>query len=208
MNSLETKSELSYAVVMLAAGSSTRMGSPKQLLIYEGKLLIRHAVEVALRTTCDAVVVVLGANAGPIRAALEGLETGDKQVVVVDNPRWPEGMGTSIHAGIQAVELLGREGAILALADQPLITPDILNSLAAEHLRSGLPIVASQYAGTVGVPVFFAKSHFPQLAALAPDQGCKGVILKNGSAALRIDCPQAEVDIDTPADFAAFEKAG
>ena len=199
MNSPETRS--SYAIVMLAAGSSTRMGTPKQLLLYEGKPLIRHAAEVALRTACDALVVVLGANAQQIRLALEGLDFGAKPVVVVDNPRWPEGMGTSIQAGMQAVERLGMEGAILALADQPFITPEILNHLAEEHIRTGQPIVASEYAGTVGVPVFFAKSHFPQLAALAPDQGCKGVILKNGDWALRVSCPEAEIDIDTPADY-------
>jgi molybdenum cofactor cytidylyltransferase len=208
VNLPEAKLKKSYAIVLLAAGSSTRMGFPKQLLTYDGKPLIRHSIEVALRTSCDAVVVVLGANAAQIRTALEGIETGDKQVVVTENFRWPEGMGTSIRAGIEAVERLGVEDAILALADQPLITPEILNRLAGEHVRTGQPIVASQYAGTVGVPVFFAGSHFPQLAALAPDQGCKGVILKNRDGAMRIDCPEAEVDIDTPADYEAIQAAG
>ena len=110
-------------------------------------------------------------------------------------------MGTSIQAGIRAAEALELDGAILALADQPLVTSAILCHLAAEHQRTGQPIVASQYAGTVGVPVYFAKSHFPQLLALAPDQGCKGVILKHSDFALRIDCPEAEADIDTPVDY-------
>jgi molybdenum cofactor cytidylyltransferase len=192
-----------YAVILLAAGNSARMGSPKQLLDYHGKPLIRHATEIALRTKCAAVVIVLGANAAEIRNALDGIETGQEKVEVIENPRWAEGMGTSIQTGVQAVEALGFTGAILALADQPLITPEILNRLIAEHERTGQPIVASQYAGTVGVPVFFAQSHFSQLMALAPDQGCKGVILKNGDAALRIDCPEAETDIDTPLDYEA-----
>lgn len=166
------------------------------MLDYHGKPLIRHATETALATGCAEVIVVLGANASPIAAAL-----ADIPVVVVENPRWAEGMGTSICAGIRTAAALGMRGAILALADQPLITPEILRNLVAEHEHTGKPIVASQYAGTVGVPVYFAMSHFPQLLELAPEQGCKGVILKNAEAALRIDCPQAEADVDTRADY-------
>ena len=125
----------------------------------------------------------------------------DVPVVVVENPRWAEGMGTSIQTGIRTANSLGMQGVILALADQPLVTPEILHRLAEEHERTRKPIVTSHYAGTVGVPVYFAKSHFPQLLALAPDQGCKGVILKNGDDALRIACPEAEADVDTPADY-------
>lgn len=190
-----------YAVILLAAGNSSRMGSPKQLLDYRGIPLVRHATEIALGTECPAVVVVLGANALEVRKALDGVTTGQKKLAVVENPRWLEGMGTSIQTGVNAVESLGLDGAILALADQPLITPEILNRLLTEHQRTSKPIITSRYAGTVGVPVFFAKSHFPQLMALAPDQGCKGVILRNGDAALAIDCPEAEADIDTPFDY-------
>jgi molybdenum cofactor cytidylyltransferase len=189
------------AVILLAAGSSTRMGTPKQLLDFRGKPLLRHAVETALRTKSDAVVVVLGANAAKIRECLASVDTGGKTLEVVENPRWSEGMGTSIQTGLRTVEMLGLTGAILALADQPLVTPEILDRLITEHDRTGQPIIASHYAGTVGVPAYFANSRFPQLMDLAPDQGCKGVILKNGDAALRIDCPEAELDIDTPADY-------
>lgn len=185
-----------HAVVILAAGSSSRMGSPKQLLSYQGKPLIRHAVETAFASGCGHVIVVLGANAEPIRAALDGLP-----VAICENPEWAGGMGTSIRCGITRAEELGLDGAILALADQPLVTGAILARLIEEHLQTGQPIVTSQYAGTVGVPVYFAKSHFGQLLALAPDQGCKGVILRNGDHALRIDCPEAEADIDTPDDY-------
>ena len=185
-----------HAVVLLAAGSSSRMGSPKQLLSYRGEPLIRHAVETAFASGCGHVIVVLGANAEPIRAALDGLA-----VDAVENREWAGGMGTSIRRGIARAEELGLDGAILALGDQPLVTGAILARLIEEHLQTGQPIVTSQYAGTVGVPVFFAKSHFGQLLALAPDQGCKGVILRNGDNALRIDCPEAEADIDTPDDY-------
>lgn len=208
MNWSDAERSSSCALILLAAGSSSRMGSAKQLLDYQGKPLIRHAVEIALQTKCEAVVVVLGANAEKIRKSLSGIAAGRKIFEVVENPRWKEGMGASIQAGVRAVELLGCGGAILALADQPLITPAILDRLLTEHERSGQPIVASQYAGTVGVPVFFAKSHFPQLLALAPDQGCKGVIQKNGDAVSRIDCPEAAADVDTPLDYDALRRTG
>ncbi len=189
------------AVILLAAGNSTRMGAPKQLLDFRGKPLLRHALETALRSKCAGVVVVLGANAGAIRPSLAEAEHGGKWVEVAENPRWAEGMGTSIQAGLQAAERRGTTGIILALADQPLVTSAMLDRLVDAHADTGMPIVASQYAGTVGVPVFFSSEYFGQLLALAPDQGCKGVIVKSGDAALRIDCPEAAVDVDTPEDY-------
>ena len=194
-----------YAVVILAAGGSSRMGSPKQLLPFAGKPLVRHAVETALQTNCRGVVVVLGANAGEIRPVLEGLETRGKFLTITENPRWAEGMGSSIHAGLEALSAQQVQGLILTLSDMPLVTAAILQRLASEHDRTGQPIVSSSYAGTVGVPVFFAASHFSQLQELAPQQGCKGVILKNGEAVLRIPCPEAEADIDTPQDYARLQ---
>jgi len=186
-------------VVLLAAGSSTRMGSPKQLLKFRGKTLIRHAAETALASGCRSVIVVLGARAQQIRE-----ELSDVPVEIVENARWQEGMGTSIQTGVCVAEDLKLDGAILALADQPLVTPEILSNLVSEHERTGKPIVASAYAGTVGVPVYFARSHFAQLLALQPSQGCKGVILSGGDDALHIDCPQAETDVDTPEDYASI----
>ena len=77
--------------------------------------------------------------------------------------------------------------------------------LLEQILPTGKPIVTSEYAGTVGVPVLFSEQYFPNLLALQPDQGCKGVILKHNDNALRIACPEAEVDIDTPGDFQKLE---
>lgn len=172
------------------------MGSPKQLLDFGGKPLIRYSVETALASEASHVVVVLGARAEQIRPALDGLP-----VSIVENPAWEQGMGTSIQAGVREAQRLGCEGVILTLADQPFVTAQKLNTLMSEHKLTGKPIVTAEYAGTVGVPVFFAASHLPQLLALGPDQGCKGVILKNGDAALRIATPEAELDVDTPEDY-------
>jgi molybdenum cofactor cytidylyltransferase len=195
-----------FGVVVLAAGSSSRMGSPKQLLNYGGKPLLRHAADVALASMCGSVprnvIVVLGSRAQELRPALEGLP-----VTILENPRWEEGMGTSIHSGVERAQADGLDGVILALADQPLVTSEILDRLARTHMETGQPIVAAQYAGTVGVPVFFSREFFPNLLALKPAQGCKGVILSHAGSAIHLDCPEAEMDVDTPQDYDRVQRS-
>jgi molybdenum cofactor cytidylyltransferase len=185
------------ALILLAAGNSARMGSAKQLLDFRGKPMLRHAVESAQASGCNPVIVVLGANEAEIRPALAGLD-----VEIVVNERWAEGMGTSIQTGLRALENRDIGGAILALSDQPFVTADFLRGLIERYRESGRSIVAAQYAGTAGVPAFFAREAFPLLMALKPDQGCKGVILSHPGDALLVDCPEAAMDIDTPEDYA------
>jgi molybdenum cofactor cytidylyltransferase len=184
------------AFVLLAAGNSVRMGAPKQLLDYRGQPLLRHAAAAALASGCRPIVVVLGAREQELRDVLAGLP-----VEIAVNERWADGLGTSIQTGIRVIE--GRSdvsGAVLGLADQPQVTPEFLRGLIASHTGSGTMIVASRYSGTVGVPAYFAREAFPLLMALAPDKGCKGVILGSASVLL-VDCPDAAMDIDTPDDY-------
>lgn len=185
-------------IVLLAAGNSTRMGQPKQLLDFGGKPLIRHCAEAALASRCRPVIVVCGEREAEIRTALAGLP-----VECVANPEWAGGMGTSIHAGLTALAEHAVDGVVLTLGDLPLLTAGIFDGLIAAQEASGKPIVAAAYSGTVGVPVLFLKPHFGALLALAPNQGCKGVILGNASVALHIPCPEAEVDVDTPEEYRA-----
>ena len=184
------------ALILLAAGSSSRMGEAKQLMAFGKGRLIEHAMRQALASRCRPVVVVLGARSEQIREVLEGWP-----VLVAVNERWEEGMGTSIQCGLAALAESGVEGAILALADQPMVTGEVYDRLLARHEATGQPIVAAQYAGTVGVPVFFARRRWADLEGLAPGQGCKGVILANPGEVCRMDCPEAEMDLDTPADL-------
>ncbi len=191
---------MQFGIVVLAAGNSTRMGTAKQLLDYCGKPLLRHTVEVAVRAMSQShVSVVLGSRIPELLPALAGLP-----VTILENPRWEEGMGTSIHTGVAHAEAAGLDGVILALADQPLITPESLDRLIHTHMETRQPIVAAQYAGTVGVPVFFSREFFPKLLALKPQQGCKGVILSHPDHAFHLDCPEAEIDIDTPQDYSSL----
>jgi molybdenum cofactor cytidylyltransferase len=172
------------------------MGEPKQLMDYSGRPLVRHAVDTALASVCKPVIVVLGANEEAVRHAVH-----DLPIETAHNPRWAEGMGTSIQTGVRAAARSDLDGVILALADQPLLTAQVYNRLVAQQEATGKPIVASEYADTVGVPALFTKQCFPHLLALAPEQGCKGVILAHGERAMRIACPEAETDIDTPVDY-------
>jgi molybdenum cofactor cytidylyltransferase len=191
------------ALILLAAGSSTRMGSAKQLLDFGGKPMLRFAAETAQASGCEPVIIVLGAHEAEIRPALADLD-----VEIIVNERWAEGMGTSIQAGLRALENRDVCGAILALSDQPFVTSDFLRGLVEKHRESGRSIVAAQYSGTAGVPVFFTRQAFPLLMALKPDQGCKGVILGHPSDALLVDCPDAAKDIDTPEDYALALRTG
>ncbi len=179
-------------LILLAAGASTRMGQPKQLMPYRGVPMVRHAATVALASSCRPVIVVTGANAEAVGAALDGLP-----VTIVFNAEWEGGMGTSISAGLRA--LPGEaDGAVLALADQPLITSEIYDSLLSEP---ECDIVAARYAGTVGVPVLFLRRYFDDLLALPASQGCKGVILSHREVCRFVDCPEAEMDVDTPEGY-------
>src|SRR5690348_15246469 len=105
---------MTTAILILAAGNSIRMGTPKQLLDVGGQPLVRHAAGIALESGCGPVAVILGANEAAIAPALAGLP-----VEIVYNPRWPEGMGTSIQAGLKSEKARGADGIIIFLADQP-----------------------------------------------------------------------------------------
>jgi molybdenum cofactor cytidylyltransferase len=186
-------------LVLLAAGGSSRMGSPKQLLPYNGQPLVRHAARIALSSRCSPVIIVVGSAASQVRGALAELP-----IEIIENQRWTEGMGTSIIAGVTAARERGLAGVILALADQPLVTSAVYDRLIDAQAESGQPVVASEYAETAGVPALFMASFFDHLLALKPTEGCKGLILAHPADALRIPCPEAETDIDTREDYAAI----
>lgn len=188
------------AVILLAAGNSSRMGCAKQLLHFRGKPMLRHAAETAIGSGARPVIVVLGAGAEQLRPVLDGLP-----VRIAVNSDWSQGMGTSIHTGLRALESSSVEGAIITLSDQPFVTSETLHSLTRKHRESGKAIVAASYADTVGVPVLFARHAFPWLLALRPQEGCKGVILKHPEEQILVDCPEAAIDIDTPLEYEALQ---
>jgi molybdenum cofactor cytidylyltransferase len=155
------------AAVVLAAGGSSRLGSPKQLLDWGGVPLVSHAAGIALAAGCDPVVVVTGAARTQVRAAVQ-----DLGVIEVFNPDWEAGQSTSVRAGVAALAAERAVGAALfLLVDQPFVEPALLRLLIDTHARSLAPIVAPLIDQRRGNPVLFDRDTFPAFAALAGDAG-------------------------------------
>ncbi|MFL5806135.1 MAG: NTP transferase domain-containing protein [Roseiflexaceae bacterium] len=188
------------AAIILAAGSATRMGRPKQLLDWGGRPLVRVVAEQALAASLGQVLVVVGAARDAVTAALEGLP-----LRIVANPDYAIGQSTSLRAGVAA---LGPDvaAALVMLGDQPFVTPAILGRITAEWRSSGASIVAPVYAGQRGNPVLFARAVFPELLTIAGDQGARGVLAAD-PARIRLvafDDGRPLADIDTPDDYERF----
>ncbi len=191
--------------VILAAGSSSRMGSPKQILPFRGISLLRHAAMAALDAGCSPVVVVTGACAELSRRELEGLDVREAL-----NPRWETGMASSIGAGLEG--LLGADpeaaAVVFMLCDQPHVTAGIISGLAAAHRVTGKPVIASTYGGSFGVPALFSRPLFAELARLEGGAGAKQVIERYASEAHFLPFQGGEVDVDTPDDFSRLIATG
>ena len=189
----------SVALLLLAAGASTRMGRPKQLLPYHGRTLLRHAAETAVATGCTPIVLVTGA----LHDALVG-EVNDLPIQAVHNPEWQSGMASSIRTGLAAVALARPVAVLIMLTDQPLVTPELLKQLLVRQQQTQAPIVAAAYGDTVGVPAVFDQAMIPQLLQLQGHQGANRLIASLGPAVVRVPFPAGLLDVDTPEEYAAL----
>lgn len=185
----------SIAALLLAAGSSTRLGTPKQLLKYRGQSLLRHIAEIVLASSVGEMHVVVGFEAEQMKAELHGLDAR-----LVDNANWHKGMASSIRTGISALQQ-SIDAVVILLCDQPLITTQLLDGIISAHATTGKPIVACEYGGTVGAPALFARSCFPELLQLEGDRGAKQVITQHLDQVAVVPFPGGSVDIDTVADY-------
>ncbi len=190
-------------VIILAAGDSSRLGTPKQLLTYEGKTLLQHCLQLAFDSVAHPVIVIVGAHADHIKK-----ETEFNPAHVVVNAGWQEGMASSIRCGIKALLEIDplTEGVVLMLCDQPFVTSALLNDLIAAHQNTGKAIVASSYSGTLGVPAFFHKRIFPELLQLKDDSGARRIIQQHAKEVEAVIFPKGNVDIDTSADYQKLSK--
>jgi molybdenum cofactor cytidylyltransferase len=198
MSRVVESNSVSVGAVVLAAGSSSRMGSPKQTLRFRGESLLRRAALAALGAGCRPVIVVTGANAELSRRELDGLDVRE-----VLNTLWETGMASSVRAGVEGL-VSGEadvDAAVLLLCDQPHVTADVVSGLVAAHRANGSPVVASTYGGSFGVPALFGRALFDELARLEGSAGAKQVIKKYVSEAHFLPFPCGEVDVDTPDDF-------
>jgi molybdenum cofactor cytidylyltransferase len=185
-------------LVILAAGASRRMGSPKQLIEIDGRPLLVRAIEAALAAPVWPVVVVLGANAVAIRPVI-----GHLPVLVVENPAWSEGMASSIREGVATLRQFSRtlDAAVLALCDQPGFSAATVESLLAAHRATGRGIVAARYAGRLGAPALFAREHFAALTALTGEEGARDLLNADPARVAAVELPELARDLDTPADL-------
>jgi molybdenum cofactor cytidylyltransferase len=188
----------SIGIIVLAAGASHRMNEPKQLLKFQGKTLLRRAVETAVESICEPVVVVLGANFERTSAEIE-----DLPVEIVFNQDWQSGLSSSIKTGIENLLKIAPQttAIVLTLADQPFVTANHINLFAEKFNQTDSLIIAAEYNRTRGVPALFSRQIFDDFDALSGDKGAKAIIEKHGKWLATIDLPEAAFDIDTPQDF-------
>jgi molybdenum cofactor cytidylyltransferase len=189
--------------VIVAAGASTRLGHPKQLVEIDGKPLLVQVVE-SIRDSLDGpVVVVLGANEGTISEVLVGLN-----VPSVSNPDWKSGMGSSIAVGVRHLLEQNNDlsGILVSVCDQPFLTAKVIEGLretGAEHPDS---IVASGYADTNGPPVIFPAALFDELGKLSGRHGARHLLISHAMKVISIPFPKGEFDLDTAQDYQKFTK--
>lgn len=182
--------------ILLAAGGSTRFGSPKQLGIYQGKSLIRRAAETLVSSGCDLSVVVLGAEIEGSTKELEGLP-----INICVNENWQSGMSSSIRAGLEYVLNLepNLDAVLITLCDQPHVTSDSLQLLLAKFQAKSTAVIAAQYGVTIGVPALFSSELFDRLIHLEGDKGARNLI-RSQNDLVTVEIDAAALDIDTPAD--------
>lgn len=199
------------AILILAAGESRRLGTPKQLLDFEGETLIHRIARQAAASNAHEVLVVLGHQAARVEPELHDI----KNARTIHNPDYTRGMGTSIRAGVQALKT--HDAILISVCDQPHLTTDIFNRLIARIPASPSGIVCARYiplgildeplstihfplSTAFGVPAIFASQHFPTLLALPDDAGAKVLLTANDVDS--IDFPNGAIDIDTVEDLA------
>jgi len=181
--------------VVLAAGASSRFGSPKQLVRVQGRPLLHLAVSRAVEVAGHAVTVVLGAHAMQLAPLLR-----HSPATVVVNRDWAEGIASSIRIGIARLPATC-EGALLMLADQAAVTAEDLKRLVGAWHGQPTNIAAAQYEATSGVPAIFPRGDFPSLATLRGDQGARSLLRRNADRITRVAMAAAAIDIDTPEDL-------
>jgi molybdenum cofactor cytidylyltransferase len=189
------------AVILLAAGSSSRMGEPKQLLKIENDFLIRRSARVALQSNTYEVIVILGHRANEIRKLIE-----DLPLTILVNDQWEKGIGSSIKRGISYLKGKSFEAGLVMTCDLPLLQPAHLQNLISSYQQNKVSVVASHYSGSLGIPALFDKKLFDQLLLIGDYQGAKQIIQENNKHLISIEFPEGAIDLDTPEDYRAYLK--
>jgi len=189
------------AAIVLAAGASTRLGQPKQLLKLDGESLLHRTVRIAGEAGCVPIYVVLGFEADRM-----GLEITDLPVKPIINRDWESGMASSLRCGVEVLmkETPLPERVLVLLCDQAKLSAEILSRLIQTSAGENSMITASNYAGRLGVPAIFNEHLYPDLLKVEGDQGARAVILRHSSQTSVVEFPEGAMDIDTPHDLAGL----
>jgi molybdenum cofactor cytidylyltransferase len=189
---------MNIAVILLAAGSSSRLGQSKQLLKIGTETLLEHSAKAALDSGASKVIVVLGADEKIHRERL-----ANYQPEIIYNAVWQKGMGSSIKAGLNIITDAQSvsDAVIIMVCDQPLIKSDNIKNLISKFKETGSAIVASSYNNAFGVPALFDKSLFPELRKLDDEHGAKKIIHQHSDQVITVDFPGGAIDIDTLEDY-------
>jgi len=187
------------AVLILAAGASKRMGKPKQQLIFHNQTLLHRIITAATDLKAGPVLVVL--NDPAIVVESEAVKT-------IINHQWQEGMSTSIRCGINVLQnsFPSIETLIITVCDQPYITVELFQEMVVAYQDTQKPVIACSYADTIGTPVLFHQSIFPELLELSGDKGARQLINKDRHRVGLVNFPLGYIDIDTEEDYGRLIK--
>lgn len=192
---------MKLSILILAAGSSSRLGQPKQLIEFQGETLIRRITQTALCVS-DDVLVVLGANSELIE---QNLLSFSEQIKFLFNPNWQEGMGTSIRIGTEVLAPVS-DAIMILLCDQPFVSTSILQEMMQIFASSKRPIIACEYKNQLGVPMLFAEPLFHELLKLQGDKGARAFLHKYQEQIGVVQFPEGIFDVDTLEDIANLPK--
>ena len=189
--------------ILLAAGGSSRMATPKQFVKFEGETLLKRAALAIAASVCDPIIAVLGAEQRNAEIELEGTRVKSRF-----NREWKTGMSSSIKLGL--TELMSIEpmidAVLITLCDQPFVTTQALDRLTERFSQSRKEIVAARYEGVVGVPAIFSKEMFERLLSLDGDKGARGLIRDPDASVETVELKEAALDIDTFDDLDRLKK--
>lgn len=192
------KEKNNIGIIILAAGNSSRLGQPKQLLRFNNTTLLENTVDAALQIPNAIIIVVLGSEHELIEQKLKF-----SQIKISYNKNWISGMSSSIVNGLS--DLLNSaaviDNCIISVCDQPFINSSVFENLLKEHKRTGAGIVASSYNETIGIPVLFDKKYFKELLELEGQEGAKKLIGKFSDDCVSVAFSKGGIDIDTPEDY-------